>query len=1027
MSDSENHLFYGRSEELKHLFKAWTSASDGEPQWVTLVAESGTGKTRLLHEFYRCISDLEYRREKMPNDIQCVKEFDANDYWPNSLPIEGECLKINPEPERFGEITVRDCNQLPWLWWGLRGIPNGVRNRTESLSCLRDALPHLQPHISILVEQRLRHESNMDAALDIAKKAANLLTGGWIDPLITVCELIQNGKAPLQRLFGGYGVELREQQGKAQVELTQTLLDSLGRFLDEGIPVILVLDDCQWLDNNTVDFLARLIELRRVKKSKLLIITTSWAREWASSSDGDISDLFYNHFSGSKTIIPLGRIEPEFAGLYVKKMLADLIDTDVQLLLERADGNMRYLRELCLAVLKDKRSYLTRKGGSFCFTERAKEKLEQKEFDMDRLIEQRFLELSEDSQIALERCSYQGVRFDPDITCKIGDVLKLDNINTLEAIRKAESPGSMVLEVKQHKLWEFLQGPYWRLIHKRFSEVAESEQVISAYRHWISDNLNQDIDSRGMEQLVRAWANELLIINVDMQQQHDSGIPDQVATKNILQEVRLRFWLLRNAINHNEYTYAIKTLNRLKVLYSCNAYELLPELTLENAYYCLLVMNQYPFYGVTNACRDKNSSEPIFYILIQGVINKEVSAVVNNFEHYEMDHILHMYECSRALYLNRRYCGHMHDAQLLLGRLVIIEKKATSLLTNNNSFSLHERYVLDSLRYFEYLAQRAKDQKTWQHIFDQYAELNSFIEIFPSHTLKDIFWSLWQIEVLYFGYAARKYYPEDTNWGNTYHAYCRAANKIGDIIFSMSDPDAITEFCDKYSYIEQEAIVYAGTLISEFAVSHQYELATEFNDRLDVLVDAILDRQETGNSVSLDLISTCLDMRVATAIMQERSINKIENENDHYALSGIFGENVLEYTIKSREVGDKEYIASLKRVIDVGQRYLSKDFITVELIVVMTKAKMMLANDLSTAKDAFDEVLTYVSLIQDDLRALYGEQILLLPHLVWFYDRWLCGTSSEGEEMWLKLKMSYGTLSNQHFAEAVSRVRTMLK
>ncbi len=203
----------------------------------------------------------------MPNDIQCVKEFDANDYWPNSLPIEGECLKINPEPERFGEITVRDCNQLPWLWWGLRGIPNGVRNRTESLSCLRDALPHLQPHISILVEQRLRHESNMDAALDIAKKAANLLTGGWIDPLISVCELIQNGKAPLQRLFGGYGVELREQQGKAQVELTQTLLDSLGRFLDEGIPVILVLDDCQWLDNNTVDFLARLIELRRVKKA----------------------------------------------------------------------------------------------------------------------------------------------------------------------------------------------------------------------------------------------------------------------------------------------------------------------------------------------------------------------------------------------------------------------------------------------------------------------------------------------------------------------------------------------------------------------------------------------------------------------------------------------------------------------------------------------------------------------------------------------------------------------------------------
>ena len=60
-TDSASNLFYGRSDKLKSIYQAWLLANEKQQQWVTLVAETGAGKTRLVHEFYSYISDAEYR------------------------------------------------------------------------------------------------------------------------------------------------------------------------------------------------------------------------------------------------------------------------------------------------------------------------------------------------------------------------------------------------------------------------------------------------------------------------------------------------------------------------------------------------------------------------------------------------------------------------------------------------------------------------------------------------------------------------------------------------------------------------------------------------------------------------------------------------------------------------------------------------------------------------------------------------------------------------------------------------------
>lgn len=1012
MTDPASNLFYGRSDELKSLYQAWLLANEGQQQWVTLVAETGTGKTRLVHELYRYISDAEYRSQQGTG----TTSFIANKYWPNNLPIDGECLKINPAPELFENIHINECSELPWLWWGIRGIQSGMRNRTESLSCLRDALPHLQPHIAVLAAQRLRFESNREVAIDIGKKAANLLSGGWLDPLITVCELVQNGKAPLQRLFGKYGIELQEQQIKAKVELQRLLLDSLGRFLNEGVPVILVLDDCQWMDRDTIDFLSQLIIEKQGKKNKLMIITTCWAREW---TDSLIADLF-NQFSGNKQSIALGRIGPKNAREYVHAFFPNLIEDDVDLLLSRADGNMRYLRELCLTVKKDARNYFERNADLLSFTNKAKLRLEDKELDMDRLIESRFLELNEHCQIALERCSYQGERFDPKITQQIADILKDDSINTVDAVREAESPGAMVLAIEQ-ELWEFLQGPYWRLIHKRFRELDGNDTVIAAYRDWINKNLDCDHYSRGMEQLVRVWASELVKFNVrNPNALHNFTTDDEDQNEHLIQEVRLRFWLLKCAINNREYRSALDTLNRLAQLYSLRSAELFNLVTPANAYLCLSVMNQYPFFV---AKYEKNGARSLLFLLISNELNRAISGFIDSNGMLEKEVVSNVLEWSRSLYLNKRYCGHMHDIQGALNRLIGVEKKAISYIANEDNIALREQYVFDALRLCELMARNANTQDQWQRVFDEYMDVHKVIIQLPQYEIRDIFWALFQIDILVFGDSAKNCFPSDTDWGDIKFSFERSANIIGNILAFLHDENEFVSFDAKYSSVELEAIVYAGTLISEFALAKGFALAIEFNDRLDLLVRAILAKHELGGCVSLDLVSVCLDMALATAGMQERARHINPQEAHHSSeLPDALKGRVIECVISSRKVENDEYLSTLNTIINIGQRYLSQDFVSVDLITLMARAKILLVEDSHSARLVFEEILAYVPLIADNTRASYGEQTLIMPHLVWFFDRWL-DNQSESATCWLSLRNSYSDLSDDQFSTLVAMIR----
>lgn len=79
-------LFVGRDAPLAQMKAAWHAAKTNGPQLLTVLAEPGFGKTRLVQEFYRWLSDHEQSEP-------------SHQYWPKWLGKRVDNLLISPLAE----------------------------------------------------------------------------------------------------------------------------------------------------------------------------------------------------------------------------------------------------------------------------------------------------------------------------------------------------------------------------------------------------------------------------------------------------------------------------------------------------------------------------------------------------------------------------------------------------------------------------------------------------------------------------------------------------------------------------------------------------------------------------------------------------------------------------------------------------------------------------------------------------------------------------------------------------------------
>ena len=153
------HRFVDREEELAAIESAWAAACQGKPQFVLLLGDSGLGKTRLVHKFYRTLHR------------QTAQTSGAH-YWPAELDTSPRTLRINPDPPSGGH----PLNEIPWFWLGLRWRqPDGINAGPHRPCALLDGEVQsvLAAHMDVLLRQRQRQADAQEAVKVTGDKAAS--------------------------------------------------------------------------------------------------------------------------------------------------------------------------------------------------------------------------------------------------------------------------------------------------------------------------------------------------------------------------------------------------------------------------------------------------------------------------------------------------------------------------------------------------------------------------------------------------------------------------------------------------------------------------------------------------------------------------------------------------------------------------------------------------------------------------------------------------------------------------------------
>lgn len=1002
----KNQNFYGRQDEIHLLFDAWINTLDGKPQWISFVAETGTGKTRLIHEFYRYLSDRDYRlsREADTHGNAAFKaDYNPSSYWPRSLPSGSDNLGLNPDPQGLSEAKIEDVKDIPWLWWGLRGNDPVQRNGSENGCAASASLSSLELHTTVLAIQKERFKANLAAVQQIGKWAAPKLPiiGPVCELLLVMGELIQAGKRPFKTLLQGYGIRLREEQSRMQLKLQDLLVNAIFQFLEQDVPVILILDDVHWFDADSVAFLDRLTARLGEQSLKLMIVSTSWAKEW---NDSGVRTIF-NRFKGTPHEKTLGGIETEHIQSFLLNNFPGLSEEDQALLADRADGNFRYATELVLALRRDPAKFFEDGKLSACLSARGRKEIASRKLKMDELVEERFLAFDTPIQTALMRSSYQGMRFDPQLTSLVTGMLDEENGSgqaTLEAIALAERPGAMVCSVEDD-LREFLQGPYWPMIRARQEDGEDFPRIQQAYRR-IVEGREAELADSVIESLVLQWLER---------------------ESDMAEKIRLRAWLLVIAARGMRYQAGLHQLTQIALAMADlegrgQAEQALAMLSPPAAVAALSIFKQYAFGAGDQQHRDALEAlcDKLCLILQAPLfLYREKKTLPEGRDLSEL------VEWCEALVGFRHAMGHIHDHFKWLS--LLSELQGAQLEHGAPTRAMRLRHAFTALRLAQERARMAHDRAGWDQVFatfQQAGKQTGFVE----GQDQAILWSWVQISILCFGKQGRMHYPETEtqDWGD-WQQYRRCANNLGRILEDIEEEqgDGEEDALAAFDTLLLEALLRASTLTAEHAQACGYEIATAFLDRLHAVAQAVFERIQQGGHVPTDLACAAIDADLAVANMLGL-LSNVTDETVEPALPDLPG--VIQLRLAEREVGPSESTHMFRQISAVVKHYRELGMLTMEMIRTFARIYHdRLVSDAAGADEAvqaFRQIVDDAVLTREGERAANGEAVQLLDLLVHIFDTRLAGLP-DADALWERLHEAYHVRGDRKFDRLVSMIR----
>ncbi len=428
-----NELFVGREKELEYLLEGFENVKNGNPTISVLMGETGLGKTRLIQQFYQSIATE-------------MNESASSKYWPDMLQA-GKSLSLNPEFYNTRNMQ----NNMPWFWWAMRGIQPSQRNASEETSCvLIKSLHHLTPHVKLMQEKSNEHEEEWSFAENSIKVIAALVdlftTGGVITTGVGIYGTIQDSKAVVDTAKSINNKSsfnhISEYKDNEQKEFTEIVQDFFEKIIlnDLNVPLILVVDDAQWIDSDSVMFLEKLYRVALENNLPLYIIATHWSAEWYSNKNKEstFSNLCHKNKIDPYIIKPI--TDHSDVNKILNACLPGLTNLQKEKIIHKTSGNFGYLYDLIFYFCADENKDLfVEDNNTKQLNKYGEEELENiiTELDHVALIQKRFNHYDEPIRKILMWSSFQGEEFFELLTKEVGN--RIDNfIDVPEEISKAK-------------------------------------------------------------------------------------------------------------------------------------------------------------------------------------------------------------------------------------------------------------------------------------------------------------------------------------------------------------------------------------------------------------------------------------------------------------------------------------------------------------------------------------------------------------------------------------------------------------
>jgi tetratricopeptide (TPR) repeat protein len=465
--------FTGRDTELQHIVYLWETATQHKhPQVVTLIGETGVGKTRLVHEFYHYLTR---------NPRWDPPEFN---YWPNAFQTPFTQLDVNPS----------FSNHIPhgpplFFWAGLRWSDPQQRNSIPdaSLVFLRYQLIEFakrSTEYQPVWKQTIREFITQTKTQLTWQNAASIVA----DSLVPLGGVILNILLPTLATF---------QSTKPATQLSDLILHLCREWFRQPapLPMVLLLDDAQWMDDETCQFFAKLIDNAQQYHWPVLVIATYWPKEWLET---DPQTTFLKQHQS----LVLEKAPKNDLQTIIVSQFPNLKINQMQLLIEKSDGNHLTLIENIGELFDGASEYFPNGNTSAPMNEHAIKIIHTWESKREKRIAQRFEQFDRAIQNMLARAARIGIgtRFFINVINRFASNHNIHDVTTL--LNKCISPLA-VLHSDTSYVYEFRERDYFVAAYKIFKQRLQTQEeaqllaaldteLIEIMQHMYDDSIAHD-------------------------------------------------------------------------------------------------------------------------------------------------------------------------------------------------------------------------------------------------------------------------------------------------------------------------------------------------------------------------------------------------------------------------------------------------------------------------------------------------------------------------------------------------------